>query len=58
MSIGWGIISLGCHATNKMAPAINAASDATLAAVYSRDIHIAEEFAEHHAARAAHCTLY
>ena len=57
MSIGWGIISLGRHATNKMAPAINAASDTTLAAVYSRDIHIAEEFAKHHGAGAAYDTL-
>jgi len=57
MSIGWGIVSLGRHATNKMAPAINAASNSKLAAVYSRDMRIAEEFAERHAAGAAYDTL-
>ena len=57
MSIGWGIVSLGRHATNKMAPAINAASDGKLAAVYSRNMRIAEEFAEHHSAGTAYDTV-
>ena len=57
MSIGWGIVSLGRHATNKMAPAINAGSDGKLAAVYSRNMRIAEEFAEHHSAGAAYDTV-
>ena len=54
MAFGWGIVSLGRHPNNKMAPAINAARDTTLAAVYSRDIEQAREFAQRHGAGAAY----
>jgi len=48
MSLGWGIVSLGHHPDNKMAPAINAAGSSSLAAVYSRDLEGARQFANRH----------
>ena len=54
MSIGWAIVSTGRHPDQKMAPAINAAKDAELAAVVSRDLGRAQEFATKHHARAAY----
>lgn len=53
MPLGWAIVSAGRHPDQKMAPALNAAKDTTIAAVVSRDIARAEAFAhKHHAARA------
>ena len=54
MSIGWAIVSTGRHPDLKMAPAINAAQDAEIVAVVSRDLGRAEEFAARHRARAAY----
>ena len=57
MAFGWGIISTGLHPENKIAPAISAASEAELVAVYSRDQGRAEAFAERHGAMAAYNSL-
>ncbi len=57
MKLGWAIISTGRHAENKIAPAINAASEAELVAVYSRDRDRAEAFAQRHEAKAAYDSL-
>ncbi len=57
MTLGWAIISTGRHADNKIAPAINAAPHAHLAAVYSRDQGRAEAFAERHGAAAAYDSI-
>ena len=57
MSLGWAIVSTGRHAENKIAPAIAAAPNATLAAVYSRDQGRAEAFAERHGAAAAYDSM-
>ena len=51
MAFGWGIISTGLHPDNKIAPAVNAASEAELVAVYSRDQGRAEAFAARHGIR-------
>ena len=57
MAFGWGIVSTGLHPENKIAPAINAAADAELVAVYSRDQGRADAFAQRHNARAAYDSL-
>ena len=57
MAFGWGIVSTGMHPDSKIAPAINAASDAQLVAVYSRDQGRAEAFASRHGAQAAYSSL-
>ncbi|MYB85453.1 MAG: Gfo/Idh/MocA family oxidoreductase, partial [Chloroflexi bacterium] len=57
MAIGWGIVSTGRHPDTKMAPAINEADGASLAAVMSRDIGRAEAFAQKHAAASAYDDL-
>lgn len=57
MTLGWGIVSTGRHADHKIAPAINAAPHARLAAVYSRDQARADAFAERHGAMAAYDSL-
>ncbi len=57
MAFGWGIVSTGLHPENKIAPAINSATDAELVAVYSRDQGRAEAFAARHNARAAYDSL-
>lgn len=57
MPLGWAIISTGLHPDNKIAPAINAARDQELVAVYSRDRGRAETFAQKHGARAAYDSL-
>ncbi len=57
MALGWAIISTGMHPGNKIAPAINAAAEADLVAVYSRDRGRAEAFAQKHGARAAFDSL-
>ena len=57
MPFGWGIISTGLHPENKIAPAINATSDANLVAVYSRDKERAHSFAEKHGALAAYASI-
>ena len=57
MAFGWGIVSTGLHPENKIAPAINAAADAELVAVCSRDQARADAFAERHSARAAYNSL-
>ena len=54
MTFGWGIVSLGRHPGRIMAPAINSAQDTTLAAVCSRDMIQAQEFASTHGAGAAY----
>ena len=57
MAFGWGIVSTGMHPDNKIAPAINAANDAELVAVFSRDQGRAEAFASRHGAAAAYSSL-
>ncbi len=57
MTIGWGIISTGRHPDSKMAPAINAASDASLVAVLSRNKARAEAFASKHGATSAYTNI-
>src|ERR1700757_1608616 len=57
MTLGWGIITTGMHADLKLAPALNAAPDAELVAVYSRDQGRAEAFAQKHGAKAAYSDL-
>ena len=57
MAFGWGIVSTGLHPENKIAPAINAATDANLVAVYSRDQGRADAFAERHGANSAYSSL-
>lgn len=57
MTLGWAIISTGRHAEHKIAPAINAAPNANLVAVYSRDADRANAFAERHGAAAAYHDL-
>ena len=57
MAFGWGIISTGLHPENKIAPAINAANDAELVAVYSRDPARADAFAERHGAKTGYSSL-
>src|SRR2546427_3216246 len=54
MTLGWGIITTGMQADLKVAPALNAAPEAELVAVYSRDQGRAEAFAQKHGATAAH----
>jgi 1,5-anhydro-D-fructose reductase (1,5-anhydro-D-mannitol-forming) len=54
MTLGWAIVSTGRHPDTKMAPAINAAADATLVAVVSRDAGRAQAFADKHGAAAAY----
>src|SRR5919109_1735877 len=57
MSFGWGIVSTGKHPDIKIAPAMAAAEGGELVAVYSRDQHRAEAFAQKHGARAAYRRL-
>lgn len=57
MSLGWAIISTGLHPEHKIAPAIAAARDSKLVAVYSRERSRAEEFAQRHGAPAAYDSL-
>ena len=57
MTIGWGIVSTGRHPDTKMAPAINAADGASLAAVMSRDMGRAEAFAQKHGSASAYDDL-
>ena len=57
MAFGWGIVSTGLHPENKIAPAMNAAKDAELVAVYSRDQGRADAFAQRHGAQAAYSSL-
>ena len=57
MAFGWGIVSTGMHPDTKIAPAINAADDGELVAVYSRDQGRAEAFAARHGAAAAYSSL-
>ncbi len=54
MPLGWAIVSTGRHPDQKMAPAVNAAEDAELVAVVSRDLGRAQEFAAKHGAPAAY----
>ena len=57
MAFGWGIVSTGMHPESKIAPAINAAVDAQLVAVYSRDQGRADAFATRHQAQTAYSSL-
>ena len=57
MSLGWAIVSTGMHPDLKIAPAIAAAQDAELVAVYSRDQRRADAFAQKHGASAAYSSL-
>ena len=54
MPVGWAVVSTGRHPDQKMAPAISAAEDTELAAVVSRDLARAQDFAQRHEARAAY----
>ncbi len=56
-STGWGILGCGRVADKRIAPAINASGAATLAAVCSRSIEKAREFATRHSAARAHGSL-
>jgi 1,5-anhydro-D-fructose reductase (1,5-anhydro-D-mannitol-forming) len=57
MALGWAVISTGLHVDQKIAPAINATSDAELVAVYSRDQGRADACAQKHGAKAAYSDL-
>jgi len=57
VALGWALIGAGRHPHTKIAPAIRAAKEAELVAVYSRDRGRAEEFAQNHGARAAYDSL-
>ncbi len=57
MALGWAIVSTGRHADIKIAPAINAAPNAELVAICSRDQTRADAFAERHGAKAAYDDL-
>ena len=57
MALGWAVIGTGLHVDHKIAPAINAAPDAELVAVCSRDQDRAEACAAKHGARAAYSDL-
>ena len=57
MPLGWAIISTGNHPDLKIAPAIAAADDQELVAVYSRDRGRAQAFAEKHGAASAYDSL-
>ena len=57
MALGWGIVSTGNHPDLKIAPAIAAARDNHLVAVYSRDRGRAQSFAEKHGADASYDDL-
>ncbi len=57
MAFGWGIVSTGMHPDSKIAPAIGAARDAELVAVYSRDQGRAEAFGSRHNARVGYSSL-
>ncbi len=57
VSFGWGIVSVGMHPENRIAPAINAAAGAELVAVCSRDQGRAEAFAARHGASSAYDSL-
>ena len=57
MPLGWAIISTGQHPDLKIAPAITAAADQELVAVYSRDQGRAQAFAEKHGAASAYDSL-
>src|SRR5215475_11930022 len=57
MPFGWGIVSTGKHPDVKIAPAMAAADGGELVAVYSRDRHRAEAFAQKHGARAPYSQL-
>ena len=50
MTLGWGVIGTGNHATHRMAPAITRARGARLVAVCSRSPERAEAFAREHGA--------
>ena len=57
MALGWAFISTGGHPDNNIAPALKAAKDADLVAVYSRDKGRGEAFAEKHGAKAAYDSI-
>ena len=54
---GWAILGCGRVADKRIAPAINASGTATLAAVCSRSIDKARDFANRHNAAQAHGTI-
>ena len=54
MALGWGIIGIGKLADIAIAPAIGKQGASELAAVCSRDLDRARQFAERHGARAAY----
>jgi 1,5-anhydro-D-fructose reductase (1,5-anhydro-D-mannitol-forming) len=51
---GWAIVSAGRHADRKVAPAINAAPDARLVGICSRDASRGADFARRHGASAVY----
>ena len=54
VAMGWAIIGAGTHPHLKIAPAMQAARDTQLVAVYSRARERAETFAQNHNAKAAY----
>ncbi|HAI99843.1 MAG: hypothetical protein CL702_03565 [Chloroflexi bacterium] len=57
MPLGWGIISTGQHPDLKVAPAMTAADDQEIVAVYSRDKGRAQTFAKKHGAAATYDSI-
>jgi 1,5-anhydro-D-fructose reductase (1,5-anhydro-D-mannitol-forming) len=57
VALGWGFISTGGHPGNNIAPALTAANDGELVAVYSRDLGRGKAFAEKHGAKAAYDSI-
>jgi len=57
VSIGWAIVSTGRHTDTLVAPAIGAAEDTHLVAVYSREQERAEAFAGKHGAQVTYTSL-
>ena len=54
VALGWGMISTGGHPDNNIAPAMKAARNGELVAVYSRDQGRGDAFAENPGAEAAY----
>ena len=54
MLLGWGIIGIGTHSERFLAPAIQNAENGELAAVCSRNMKRATEFADKHGAKRAY----
>jgi len=57
MTLGWGIIGIGSHASRFMAPALSRAPGTELVAVASRSLERAQDFAARHKAKRAYDSL-